>query len=193
MYLVAYLFLMISLIGIYTQVYAVQAGRMLSNQKVLGETMLGWHNAAVGLARNVQGGVSYPPTNVPCRLSSAVSGFSDCTSALGTLVMTDSADTLPEGYNFDAYQWYSLAYTASGQNYVVTYVESPVTGNIVEYPSIGVSTGEMLKQLKKTKAPGYSYGAVMDQKLITRMENYSLPMPSGSVVPDGSVAIVSPF
>jgi len=53
MYLLTFTFLVIGVLGIYTQVAAVEAARLAQNQSSIGQAMLTWHKAAMSLAGNI--------------------------------------------------------------------------------------------------------------------------------------------
>lgn len=199
MYLAAYVFLMISLLGLYTQIYSIQAMNFLSNQKVLGQTLLAWHNAAVTLSKNNAAAVATKNAAAPnyCHLDS-ITGNSPICGA--TIKMEDptapaNTSTLPPGYNFTAYQWNTIAYKNGSKNYVITYVPPPASGNLVDQPDIGISVGELMRQLKASKTSTAAYGAVgtvgTSRVLLSSMENYQLVLPGD--IATGSIAVVSQY
>ncbi|MDD3288495.1 MAG: hypothetical protein PHX43_05765 [Alphaproteobacteria bacterium] len=199
MYLIAFVVLMISLLGVFVQIYAVQTAQMFANQRVIGQLMIDWHSAAVGQARN--SGIF--PTNPPCRLNSnATAGmpatFSGTAICLPMGAVLAGSTRLPPGYSFINYQWFSMAYipTGSTQVHVVTFVPPTTQANIpVPHPNIGITTAELLQQVRFTKVTGISFGFVQSQRLVVTISqpnpaiNYS--MPSNGAVPEGSIAIVS--
>ncbi|MDD5587243.1 MAG: hypothetical protein PHY92_09900 [Alphaproteobacteria bacterium] len=207
MYLLVFVFLMLSIIGLYIQVYSLQLSKMLANQKAIGQTMLVWHGGALAFARDNRGSLGTQSTDAKgCLLTEGISlgGVSSC----GSLLETTATAYLPGGYQ-SAYQWYSIAYApdGTGQQYVLTIATS--TGGSVTLPTpqpnIGYSPAEILQQLKKSGAPRTAYGMTQDMGVLGRQfvtpDAPATPIPYYGVprygtlyyVPPGSVGLISPL
>lgn len=90
MYLLAFATLLIGIIGIYTQVVAVQTARMAGHQQGIAPAMLTWHAAAVSMAQSIV--QTNPSYSTPCSLTNALTTPARCLSPLkgwgGTAIET---------------------------------------------------------------------------------------------------------
>ena len=199
MYLFTFVMLMLSLLGIYTQVVAIQSAKIFANQTALAQIMATWHTAAVGLAK---GDSVIGASSTACSISVVnTGGMAACKNASGKPVFLPStfngtAPTSPlsPGYNSTQYQWYSAVYQTAaygGKRLVVTFVlPGAASSSLITQPSIGISIGELLLEFKKSNFPAGSYGVVSGQ-LLTNSLNSNYPMPTGGAITDGSIALVS--
>ncbi len=189
MYLVTFLILILSIIGVYAQTLSVQAARIYANQAGFAHTVLAWHYSAAEQARFA--GINNGNTNTGCSLTSSLITPAICTSSVagnpditvdgtqpGALTACSTTPTapcwtgLPPGYNKSPYTFNSVYYTVQqGQTYVVTYVLKPTISATNPAPGfitlpdaggtqIGFTIDELAKQLKHTNLPVYSYGTV---------------------------------
>jgi hypothetical protein len=215
MYLLVFVFLMISIIGLYTELYALQVSKMMAREKALGQAMLVWHGGVTAFARTHKGTDpnelgSDSVTAQGCLLTSnPAAALAYQLNSCGSLMeYNDSA--LPTGYNAD-YKWYSIAYVPLGgtQQYVMTFAPPSEAGNLTSpmtLPAIGYSPAEILMQLKNSGAPRTAYGMARDYGMglvkFDTPDSPAVPMPSYIVpksgmtmnyVPAGSVGLISPF
>ena len=204
MYLLVFVFLVVAMLGIYTQVFAVQTARMFANQTTVAQMMELWQAGAVTLAEANKGsygaigkaGCGLTPNTATPPLPKPAA----CASG----VVTAASGVMPGGYNFAAYSWYSAVYQPGGAGigplYVVTWAPPPASGvasDPIATPSVGISESDLFHQLGNIAAPLTSYGTVQTQLLVTSVPSstpgkpveYPLPIPVA--VPNGSVAVIS--
>ncbi len=144
MYLYVYVFLLMGIISLYTQLHLVQVGRMAANQKALAEVMFMWQDGAYDFVKDnglsatciVSRGTENPPS----------SPLSDNCSSLMT-EHTKVGITSP--FN-------SVIYTISGTSYLVTYVIDNASG----YARAGFRSSEIYQQMKNTDLTPNVYGSV---------------------------------
>ncbi len=209
MYLFVFIFLLLSIIGLYTQLYTLQIAKMLANQTAIAQTMKTWHGAATKFARdNVKSGAIVPAT-VGCMVTSGVTtpltGIGSCAS------MLNYSDTnyLPGGYQPE-FRWYSVLYkTTGGTNYLITVAVPPggaATDPVVQ-PKIGFSTSEIWQQIRKSGEAKENYGQVQMvvgvPKFVTPAApvwpagsappSYDLPTCGVNCMPAGTVGFISPL
>lgn len=199
MYLFVYIFLMISLVGLFSQLTLLQAAAEKQLQVAAGQVMYTWHSGAFDLARNG------PLTLTADSVCSLTPGDSVAACAF---VLYDPSHAVPEGYppykvlpagyNFGL-KFRSQAYNTETKNYVVTFLEP---GKV----TLGFSVGEVMAQIKRTKIPQTEYGQVVTGTCDTHAGQIVLtdafmepetgspyricyPVPAG--IPTGSIAFVS--
>lgn len=222
MYLLVFVFLIMSIIGLYTQLYALQVAQIMAQQKGVGEMMLAWHGGAYLFARFSQNGLvgtGTADTVSGCLLTDltsipALAAPPSCSHMLHhDNALNDNVVTLPDimpnfipgGSNSYpiAYKWYSIIYAPGGpgtQQYVITFAEpgtAGVTTTNVVHPSVGFSPAEILHQLKNAGAPTETYGLVASGQLVT-MDAPPTPRPTYALpttagIPNGSVALITPL
>ncbi len=226
MYLLVFVFLVISLLGVYAQVFAVQSAQMFSSQTAAAQLMMDWHDGAVGLASaNVAayaGQILVTPQNDCSMTLSLTTPATACAPQMttGNTAADTTASYLPPGYlagpsvGNPGYQWNSIFFQIPALNhqfYTVTYAAVPanLTSPILS-PAVGVSGGDLLKQLGLLGISAFSYGAVsstcvktgVPQCLITVGANttsgggFEFPLPPGTspaapVIPNNSIAVIS--
>src|ERR1700733_12029351 len=94
MFLLTFALLIISMLGIYTQVSAVEASRLLASQSTIGQEMVMWHGAAASIAANVVNPTEPPlAALVGCRLSGTA--WVGAPSAAPALCVTGGSVTVP--------------------------------------------------------------------------------------------------
>lgn len=210
MYLFVFIFLLLSIAGLYTELYMLQVSQMLSKQKAIAETMLTWHGGAMAFAKknftgtdttflyNVAAGCLITGPAVQTLGSSSMAG---CPSRLN--VTND--DFLPQEYSTD-FKWYSVAYTRSTGRVVLTFAPPSTAGNVssaISFPEIGYSPADIWRQIKLIGAPKTAYGMVQNvsgvgSRFVTPdapggSQVYLLPGCGTGCVPLGSVGFISPF
>ncbi|MBI1273832.1 MAG: hypothetical protein GC131_07090 [Alphaproteobacteria bacterium] len=157
MYLFVFVFLLLTIIGVFTQVFAVQTARFSANQAVAGQQMLAWHYAATRFARAHP---TYGLTQTGCRITGGAtlySGLTLTTACSTTLAASD----LPTGYVV-SYQWESIVFTDPGtsQRMVVTFV--PPDANDAQAPRApaGLAINQILTQLRKAQPGSITSGSI---------------------------------
>ncbi len=165
MYLFVFIFLLLSAMGLFTEVYMLQAARLWARQKTVGEIMLTWHSSAYELVKELAidlGGVW------PCRVSPTAlpAGVLPCQRQLqspdGAPVAPYTRHYLPPGYQYSVSQlrFPSVVYVSpAGVRYLVTYVPKEEDG---ETSWMGYTSGEILNQIQRTNAPKVSFGRVVN-------------------------------
>jgi hypothetical protein len=154
MYLITFTLLIVGILGIYTQVFAIQTARLFASQTGIAQTMIAWHSAALSLADNIVNPSTGSGGGVigagGCSLSASYLGPGYCspgltiTNSSGTAwatvtggapsytINTSSYKTasgasyphISPNYASSIYQWKSLAFQNGGY-YVITYVDPP--------------------------------------------------------------------
>jgi len=178
MYMIAFVTLLVALIGMFTQVYTKQAMSGLAQQTRVVDEMRAWHATAMGLASSLikNGSLTsagcglYNPNiyktttlGVPplagCSLPTGVTGDTNTVYVWTTnptsasLCAGDVAPPcytpLPAGYS-TTYTFYSIAYASGGTNYVITYAPPPTTS------SDNYGLGLLCLPGNSTGAPGWT-------------------------------------
>lgn len=127
---------------------------------------------------------TYPFCPPPIFAGAPVNGtVTDGTPALNRITATQCANLPTQGagcvpvYDIVNYQFYSVLYqdAASSTNFVITFVEAPVIGAANPAPGlltlaaaggnpggtrIGLTSGDLFRQLRNTSAPSFTYGTV---------------------------------
>ena len=200
MYLLVFSFLIIAMLGVYTQVFALQTARMFASESGVAQIMLLWQAGAVTLGEtnkvNYDGHIG---NAAGCSLSSLVANPGACPGGQVNL----ASGVMPAGYNF-TYTWSTVAYQPGGAGtaiYVITWAPPPANlSSPITVPPVGISESDLFRQLQNTAAPLTSYGTVQNQILVTTGSvpgvgpvTYTLPTgnPVTTVVPNGSVAVIS--
>ncbi|MDR3423498.1 MAG: hypothetical protein P4M13_00250 [Alphaproteobacteria bacterium] len=144
MYMLVFVTLMVTVMGAYTQLAALQAGKMSSQQTGAVDAMLAWHTTAVSLAEFFVKQSSIVTGNGCSLTSPGPGGLSTCTKSGGGSSMFVTAGgappcsgtqgapcytALPTGYATSSYAFYSVAFQNAGQYYVLTYVPPPSAGS----------------------------------------------------------------
>ncbi len=214
MYLLTFAFLIIGMLGIYTQVLAVQTARLAASQTGIAQAMTDWHGAALSLANNVISPL--PASGTSCSLTSGYTpaGVAYCQPGLNVAVISAAPNTvvtgsytfnghayphLPAAYNTALYQWNSILYNYGGSYYVVTFVQasasapgfvSTATGSQITY-----TQADIYRQLQRAGFPIMNYGYVEAGTLTTPATISGVPVTYTNIplsaVPSGSLAIIS--
>ena len=141
MYILTFVILIVSVLGAYTQVYAVNTARLFSHQVALAETMLTWHGEAVRTAHSIDN-ASLTPNG--CGLTAGMPA--PCTASIA----------LPAGYAM-AYAWKSLAFESGGTAYVITYADTS-TGSAASltrtaYTQLGTPLIDLYREIRDLNLP----------------------------------------
>lgn len=155
MYLFVFIFLLLSTLGLYTELYLLQAMRFVNNQKTVGEIMLTWHSGAYMLGKE-KGSATLLGANTSCYLRATASLVPACTSQLDVTV--SGRDYLPRGFDVANLQMPAVVYLSGGRHYLATYLPKETLGQTA---FLGYTTDEIKKQIKKARVPEISYGEVV--------------------------------
>jgi hypothetical protein len=216
MYLLVFTILVMGLLNIYTQVMAIQVGRIYQSQTGIGQAMIAWHEAALSIAGNI---VEPKMGSAGCSLTAAVV-MAACPVGLGVVTAAPSATVTagnpgyavnsfvtggvtypswPVGYTSNTYQWKSVAYQTGSYYYVITYADPPATpGGFVSTASasLGVTQGDLFQEVKNTGIPNNDYGYVSSaggtlntSATLPGVGPISYPVPP--TIPPNSFAIIS--
>jgi hypothetical protein len=218
MYLLTFALLVISVLGIYTQVYALETARLFASETTIGQTFVNWHEAAASVAEGViepltVGGIG------GCRLLATKAYWANaptqCTTGthltLNASTPTDIAtgsyafggNTYPlgaPGYSYSPYQWNSIAFEWSGSYLVATFVSAAPGADIstATGTTLNLTEGDLYRQLQNMGIPVYDYGYVTNPAGGPATLNAG---PSGTnpstqytvptSIPNGALAIIS--
>jgi hypothetical protein len=208
MFLVVFVTLVISVIGLFTQVVALQSAQIYNAQSGLSQLMEIWHGVAVNM------NFYTPATNAGltsgCRLTYLGNIYSTvpvCTATGGGLMYVSTTPAtgyvpLPSGYN-TTFSFLSVAYQTPAPvlSYVVTYV-NPAAADASGFlilpqeggKSIGYKAADLIRQLKRDTS-NIVYGTVTSPGILTVAPNNTvqktLTYPIPASVPTGSIALVS--
>lgn len=201
MFLIVFVTLMISIIGLYAQIFSVQANKLYNSQVGLMQTMVTWHGAATNLAR--ANAASIPAAG--CSLTAGAGLVSACT--FGTLSGANLS-LLPPNYNIGSFSFYSIAFQSGSIPYVITFVHdtnsagnTDPTKNLLLPTRLGTEVGYSLNNLMRQfdrAAPTYlTYGTVTASGTLTVLTkttgiaNFPYSIPAAPVIPVGSLAVIS--
>jgi hypothetical protein len=190
MYLLVFVTLVISLIGLYAQVLTLQSARLAQGQTVVAQAMLRWHSTAISEARYTQ--ITPTPGATGCDLTSPGILGAVCHGARGSsnVSITPPAGwagftcsnpltppcytQLPAGYATNTYTFYSIYYIPAGgtQSYVITFIPKPAAANpgFITLPGIGgnpisITMGDLANQLRNSGLNPLFYGTVQGGQL----------------------------
>jgi hypothetical protein len=147
MYMIAFVTLMVALIGLYAQVYTKQVVNGLAQQSGVIGSMIEWHSTAVALATSLMPTADWTagcsltnPSPVPATVAvcpGAAAGtiyvgmpqgtYTAC--AGGAAQQAPCWTNLPPGYSNTTYAFYSIAFNSAGLSYVLTYVPPPASSS----------------------------------------------------------------
>ena len=183
MYLFVFIFILVSVLGLYTQIYTLQAARVFANQRAIGQIMQTWAGSAFDFARTRP---ALGTTPAGCSLTTALAVPAACATQM-------AAANLPNGYAFADYSWNSIVFQpAGGPRYVITYVSPPASmADPINAPRIGYTVGQLYQQLRNTDLPKIAYGPVVGGVVQPRSVGVTFPVPPA--VANGSVAIIYPL
>lgn len=154
MYLFVYIFLLLSIIGLYSQLFMLQIAGEKSYEVTVGQSMYQWHESAFDLAKQMA--ITPAPDSV-CALTDP-DVEAPCAYVLkdpnGVVPAGYPRHFLPVGYNYNL-KFRSLAYNVSGKNYVATFIDTGET-------RLGLTPAEVFIQVKRTSIPQSAYGQVQN-------------------------------
>lgn len=185
MFMFSYLILVLAILGVYTEIYAVQTAKLFSKQNVVASAMVTWHKTAVKKAAT--SGLSVAAGDY-CMMTAGEAKPCVATSQVA------AGDFVNSSYNTASYSWFTVAYNISGQTYIVTYVPPTAAtvspqNNLIIKPNVGISIAELSMQLRRVGLDPATYGMVSGSSLQT---NTSISFPvNTTAIADKSVAIVS--
>ncbi|MDX2027632.1 MAG: hypothetical protein SFW62_03235 [Alphaproteobacteria bacterium] len=245
MYLLVFITLVISLIGVYTQALAVQTSRLFSKQTAVAETMLTWHGIALTMAQYARTNPVAMTTSTGCSMTEGFAGVPYCQASNGAtqspvyvnpngnsspsnlyrVAWGGTATTwncinrnwakpcwfdMPPSYNYTGYRFHSVLYNVGSPAsvYLITWATtgtitaanpSPGYVQLASGNQLGLTVGELLRQIQNTGRRSYGYGKVItvsgQRFLMTSFvpDNSAtvLQYPVPLVVPDGAVAVLS--
>lgn len=218
MYLFVFLFILLTVLGVFTQVFAMQTARLFADQKAGAEVMLTWHKVAHRLARDNAalgfgvvppdgcrivrlGAPAWPNLPNACAMGGAnrwslrVPTHGSCAAAVN-----QPTCILPPGFtlNFE-----SLVFQEpGGARALITFVRPPATLTDPT-PPLGFTLDAIFQQLKRTDTNWMQLGTVVmtgaGPRVLPLMPpagipNYPVPLSGGvSVIPVNSVVIYTTY
>jgi len=202
MFLIVFVTLVISIIGLFAQILSAQTAQLYRQQVAFMQTMTTWHGAAVNLARANLSLFSA----TPCRLTPgtvATGGPVACAQTVG-------ASNLPPGYQTSPYTFYSIAYqSAAGGDYVITFVHDTDSNGGLKLPDssssnvVSYTISNLMQQLARAAPSNLSWGAVTASNstsgtltILTKSNgatagSLTYTIPGSSVIPLNAVALLS--
>ena len=201
MFLVVFVTLVISIIGLYAQILGLQSAKIYNAQNGLAQTMITWHGAAVDLVKAsiAAGTFQAPAAGSWCQLTDSTAALTlntVCTTTTGaTMTLTTGAvasvlsafsmgSTLPIGYsvvNGAGYKFYSILYVSGGNDYVMTFAHDTKGGNLilpaanaVGATTVGYSPYNLSRQLAHLKLSNQAYGSVTDNVGTLSVPSYTI-------------------
>lgn len=199
MYLFVFIFVMMSVLGLYTELFSLRIAHIMANQKAIAEAMMVWHGAAYYLAKDNITAWVIPPAG--CSVT-AGSALANCGATLS--LAADGIKNrvyLPIGYAYGEpdLRFETRVYSVGTARYIVTFVLSGST-------HLGFTHTQIYQQMVTARLPEVSYGHVSvgtcqggtpGTWLMTRAYMnttqlcYSVLSSGNTVVPVGSVGIIS--
>ncbi|NCC03883.1 MAG: hypothetical protein EOM37_07540 [Proteobacteria bacterium] len=152
MYLYVFVFIIMTIMGLYTELFSLRIARVAENQKALAEVMFVWHGGAHNLATTegittaAVNGCSVSPNTTPNFRATL------CSTTLSGLVV-NGEQRLPPGYDYANVKFNSRLIENGGQKYLITYVLPTET-------ILGYSADQIRAQMYRTDYPPYLYGVV---------------------------------
>ncbi len=218
MFLVVFVTLVISIIGLYAQILSVQTNKIYHAQYGLMQTMITWHSAAVSLVTPFILNQSLGPlSGNGCQLDKSpnllVNGTTNvpvCAetghNVLVTNPPTGTPPVLPNGYQPTPYTFSTIVYQTPApiEDYVITFVyatdDNSPTGNILLPGTSGTVVAYSLNSLMQQFAHGAP--AYIGYGVVTSLGNLSVSSQSAgggatvnftipNVIPVNSIAMIS--
>lgn len=204
MYLFVFVFLVLSVMGLYTELLVVRIARSAANQTIAAETMQLWHTAQYEYMKATDAFTSFS-TGCSLTYMYGTNCFkTPCTYYLPAYTSSPttcnaSRNYLPQGYLFvnAALRFNTIYYRSTSpiSHYIITFVQPTEV-------RLGFRADQIYKQLKNSGIPKISYGVVdttacmggtTGRWLVTQeyIGGNQVCYPVPSIVPDGSVAIVT--
>ena len=194
MYLFVFIFVILSVLGLFTEVYTLRIASIVSKQRVVADTMMHWHGATYLFARDYIGSITLTADGCLFTIGQKVCGTS--TQLFDKGPIAGGRTYLPNDYNTaDAELIFnSRIYTAGGSNYILTYVDGI---------KLGYRPDQIYQQMFNTEMPLLSFGQVITgtcigsagarRQLATQQFNDGRQVcyPVPATIPDGAVGIIS--
>lgn len=208
MYLFVFVFVIISIMGLYTELMSIRVARIAANQKAAAETMMVWHGAEYEFVKTLMPALGFDAQ--PCSLTPVYTGPvvpASCTVVGAVHVLPDytpapvafgGRNYLPMGYSYATLQWNTLYYV-NGQQYILTFMAP----NEVR---LGYTANQVYQQMRNSAFPKISYGRIETTTCIGSVPpatrqfvtneyiagvQVCYPVPAAAFVPDGSIGIIS--
>lgn len=172
MYLYVAVFLLMAVMGLFSELYLLQAARIWGAQKSAAEILHLWHTAVYTKAKNLNV-AQWNHSSGYCRLSLSLrpnlTGATACIgkdfdgNALSPVLLSSDSDYLPAGTFADASLVQSIStvsFNKDGTQYILTYVQ-PVSKSSSDPAFLGFKGGEIYKQMKNARFPKIAYGRVL--------------------------------
>jgi len=186
MYLFVFVFLVMSVVGLYTEVYALQAAKMYQNRTDIAQMMLTWHESARKWAQDHDSDLDNIPkakSQTGCFIIDTVDMPTVGTNILsarrchsgGSQKVMDAA-ALPLGYNFSNFRFRTIVYTNAPSRMIITYVQPPATATI---PAVaGFTLNQLNQQLVNSHISPMMWGVYNGTNIVTKN---SIPIPGPTV------------
>jgi hypothetical protein len=214
MYLLTFVLLLVSVLGLYANVAALQAAKLLEKQEGIARTIQVWHQAAYRFVFDRM--KQYPtPTSAyfgnllpaGCLLNSA-SGIPneppECNDGNSEPLLTDAANVAKylSDYTLTTYKYNTIIFQPTGDanRYIITFVVPPADNNVtdpVSFPPLGFSASEIQRQMRRTDISLATRGSVTNACLripapcFQSDSNLQFPLPAGGSVIPGAVGLFS--
>ncbi|MDD3181587.1 MAG: hypothetical protein PHD48_02120 [Alphaproteobacteria bacterium] len=153
MYLFVFIFAILSVLGLYTELFSLRMANLAAQQKVAAETMMFWHGGVYTFAREYKASL----TTVPATGCTITLGVSVCGLPLFAKGDISGKTFLPSDYNPTGdveLMFRSRLYQANNDYYVLTYLNP---GEV----KLGYTVDQFYRQMKNANLPPVSYGRVM--------------------------------
>ncbi len=147
MYLYVFVFIILSIMGIYTELFSLRMARIAEQQTGAAELVFTWHGAVTKLAR-------VRSINTSADGCSLTNGGNPPCSTMLTGAVIDGIAYLPNGYDFLNYQFTSRLFQTAGYRYVITYIP-PNSPAILGYPPEQIGA-----QIRNARYSVVNYGRV---------------------------------
>jgi hypothetical protein len=193
MFLIVFLTLVISIIGLFAQVVTLQAAQMAASQTGLAQTMETWHSVAVGAVYTATATAKAKGAAAPT-VSAAGCGVGVGMNGANCVDMTANLPPgSPGNYSFSSILFQAPAPLTA--EYVITYVIPGTDGYLsANGASTGYTAGALLSQLNR-QASLLTYGtvsasgslAVAPSSTVATALTYPIP----ASIPIGSIGIIS--
>jgi len=161
MYLYVFVFIILSIMSIYMELFSLRVAHINEKQTSGAEIMFTWHNGAYKYVKKnvdidsmtIDTNCSVSPTyNPKCKDGSAINTFLTANNI-------GSYQYLPVNFNFNfiSTQFPSYVFKDSNGVRIITFVYN---GN----RSMGLTSGQMIQQIVRSKFPAISYGSIQVNK-----------------------------
>lgn len=203
MYLFVFIFVILSVMGLYTELFSLQMANLVSKQKIAAETMMFWHGAVSSFALDKRASITLPLPATGCAIAIGASVCGLPTFNRGPIA---GKIYLPADYNIsnDAELRFTtrLYRAANGDFLVLTFVNPSILNPPIA--KMGYTVEQIKKQMANAQFPPIIYGTVktgtclggsagrwlMTEEYVNGAQVcYEVP-PSLTAVTDGAVGII---